>query len=84
MRSIKSVGGLTRGRGFKDSSSLVWLLSMPACGEVHKAIREVTGLDSTDSVKTHKDLEPARRKHDAKDVLSIMQYLVESTIRTIQ
>ena len=30
MGSVKSVGGLTRGRGFDESTSITWLLSMPA------------------------------------------------------
>ena len=55
MRSVKSVGWLTRVRGFKDSSSLAWLLSMPAGGDVHRAIQDVTGLESTDAVNTHTD-----------------------------
>ena len=33
---IKSVGGLTRGRGFDDSTSIVWLLSAPACDKVFR------------------------------------------------
>ena len=39
MGSVKSVGGLTRGRGFLESTSLIWLLSTAACGKVHKACR---------------------------------------------
>ena len=31
MRSIKSVGGLTRGRVMSESQRAQWLLSMPAC-----------------------------------------------------
>ena len=42
MGSIKSADGLTRGRGFEELTSLMWLLSVPACGEVHKALKEVT------------------------------------------
>ena len=66
MGSITSVGGLTRGRGFEELTSLLWLLSMPACGEVHKALMEVTGLTSTDEKVVHKDLSQARIKRDTK------------------
>ena len=52
MGSIKSVGGLTRGRGFEDATSLVWLLPMPVCGEVHKAVQEVTGTSNSYSTNT--------------------------------
>jgi hypothetical protein len=75
MGSVKSVGGLTRGRGFKESTSLIWLLSMPACGEVHKAMQDVTGLSSPG--ETHKDLTQARLKRDARDLQSIIDYLEE-------
>ena len=53
MCSIKSVGGLTRGRGFEESTSLIWLLSMPACGEVHKAMQEVSGKSTGDTQRLH-------------------------------
>ena len=78
MGSVKSVGGLTRGRGFEESTSLIWLLSMPACGEVHKAMQEVTGLLSTHEVEIfHKDTTTAKLKRDAKDLQSILDYLTE-------
>ena len=73
--SIKSVGGLTRGRGFLESTSLIWLLSTPACGEVHKAMQEITGNSSSEEI--HKDLTHARLKRDAKDLQSIIDYLEE-------
>jgi len=63
MGSIKSVGGLTRGRGFDDSTSLVWLLSMPTCAEIHKAIEEVCDANDT-GVDVHKDLFKARLHRD--------------------
>ena len=31
MRSIKSSGGLTRGRGIGEAQRAQWILSMPAC-----------------------------------------------------
>ena len=77
MGNIKSVGGLTRGRGFEESTSLVWLLSRPACAEVHKTMQEVTGLSNTEEKAVHKNLTPARMKHDAKDLQSLLDYLLE-------
>ena len=56
MGSIKSVSGLTRGGGFEKSTSLIWLLSMSACGEVHKAMHEVTSLSIYGAREIHKDL----------------------------
>ena len=77
MRSIKSVGGLTRGRGFQESTSLLWLLSMPACGEVHKALQEVTVLSQPDGDAVHKDISQSRLKRDAKDLQTVLDYLQE-------
>ena len=39
MRSVKSRGGLTRGRGMTEIERLVWLLSMPACAQVNNAMQ---------------------------------------------
>ena len=75
MGNIKSVGGLTRGRGFDENTSLVWLLSMPACGEVNKALDELTG-KSSDALE-HKDLSKTRIARNAKDVGTIVDFFVE-------
>ena len=80
MGSVKSVGGLTRGRGFKESTSLIWLLFTPACGEVHKAMQEETGHSSTSAGEIHKDLAPSKLKRDANDLQSMLDYLTEITI----
>ena len=77
MGSIKSVGGLTRGRGFNESNSLIWLLSMPACGEVHKAMQEVTGVSTSGAGEIHKDLTKAKLERDGKDLQTVIDYLEE-------
>ena len=41
MRSMKTSGGLTRGRGMTEQQRLLWLLSMPACAEVNQAMQEL-------------------------------------------
>jgi len=79
MGSIKSVGGLTRGRGFDESTSLVWLMSMPACGEVHKAVLEIASLSNSYSVDMHKDRINSRMDRDSKDLQSVLDYLTERT-----
>ena len=76
MGSIKSVGGLTRGRGFDDSTSLVWLLSMPTCAEINKAIEEVCDANDT-GIDVHKDLSKARLHRNAKDMQSIIYFFQE-------
>ena len=44
MRSIKSHGGLTRGRGMDEIQRLIWLLGMPACAQVNFAMQILTGV----------------------------------------
>lgn len=44
MRSIKSTGGLTRGRGMTDVQRLVWVQAMLPCTEVNNAMQEFTGV----------------------------------------
>ena len=58
--------------GFEELTNL-----LPACGEVHKALREVTDLTSTDEEVEHKALSQARIKRDTKDLQTVMSYLEE-------
>ncbi|EDO33944.1 predicted protein [Nematostella vectensis] len=44
MRSVKTSGGLTRGKGLTETQRLVWLMSMPACAEVNDAMQSLTGV----------------------------------------
>lgn len=44
MRSVKTSGGLTRGKGFSETQRLVWLMSIPACAEVNDAMQTLTGV----------------------------------------
>ena len=81
MRNVKAVGGLTRGRVFDQTTSLVWLFSTPACAEVNRAMRDVTGLRTPTPVmeieEVHKDISAARMARDAKDVQTILHYFSE-------
>ena len=43
MRSMKTSGGLTRGRGMTAEQRLTWLLAMPSCAEVNRAMQELSG-----------------------------------------
>ena len=44
MHSVKTSGGLTRGKGLSETQRLVWLMSMPACTEVNDAMQTLTGV----------------------------------------
>ena len=43
MRSMKTSGGVTRGRGMSEQQRLTWLLAMPACAEVNRKMPELSG-----------------------------------------
>lgn len=75
MRSVKTCGGLTRGRGMSETQPLVWLLSMPACADVNNAMQNLTGVRYHTS-EQHEDTTQARQERDHKDTNElIMSYL---------
>jgi len=43
MRSLKTSGSLTRGRGMTEKQCLLWLFSRPAYAEVNQVMQEFTG-----------------------------------------
>lgn len=45
MRTMKTTGGLTRGREMAESQRTQWLLSMPACSTVNAAMQKLTEAD---------------------------------------
>lgn len=67
MRSIKSRGGLTRGRGLTESVRHQWIFSMHKCAGVHDAMTTMTKLKSTTS-EQHVDLGVSRCKRDFHDL----------------
>lgn len=81
MRSLKTSGGLTRGRGFTEQQRLIWLLSMPACADTNRAMQELTGVKSN-SGEQNKDMTKARQKRDAKDTLAILTTFAETATET--
>lgn len=74
MRSVKSRGGLTRGRGMSETQRLVWLLSMPACAQVNIAMQTLTGVQYQTS-EQHKDMGKARKTRDMNDSYKLLNAL---------
>ena len=62
-RSLKSRGGLTRGRGVTESVRTLWISSMHRCAEVHNAMCNLTGLHHASSDQ-HVELTTSRRQRD--------------------
>ena len=44
MRSLKTSGGLTSGRGMSEPQRAIWTLSMPACASINSSMQELTGI----------------------------------------
>ena len=61
MRSIKSRGGLTRGRGVAETVRLQWIYSMHKCAGVHDAMTTTTNLKHRTS-EQHIELGTSRSK----------------------
>lgn len=76
MRSVKSTGGLTRGRGFTEAQRHIWVESMGACNEINVAMQQFTGVQYCSSHQ-HKDIFQSRQARDAKDVDKFLRVLSE-------
>lgn len=76
MRSIKTTGGLTRGRGMTESQRALWILSMPDCAEMNNAMQTFTGSNFYSS-EQHKEDGISRQKRDTKDTLIFTSFLEE-------
>ena len=59
MRSVKTTGGLTRGRGFSKTQRLVWLLPTPVTAEINNAMQGLTEVEYVTS-EQHKEATAAR------------------------
>ena len=78
MRSMKTTGRLTRGRGKTESQRTRWLLSMPACAEVNSALQELTDNYFSTSDQ-HKDLTRSRQMIDEEDKNTLLGFLQDRT-----
>ena len=90
MRSIKTTGGLTRGRGMTESQRAEWVLSMPDCAELNLALQELTSLNFRTSDQ-HKEEGDSRRKRDSTDIGTLASfiaardpYIEEPNLRNIE
>ena len=76
MRSLKSTGGMTRGRGLSEAQRAQWLLSMPVCTEINIAVQELTHTSFSTSDQ-HKESTHTRIAKDFKDSQIIMSYIID-------
>lgn len=73
-RSLKTSGGLTRGRGMTEAQRLAWVMSMPACAEVNGAMQNLTDIVNNTS-EQHKEATKARQERDHKEAHEIVTFL---------
>lgn len=73
MKSVKSRGGLTRGRGMHDCVRSVWVSTMHECANMHLAMSSMTGTCS--GSEGHVEVRAARGHKDCKDLQKIVDYL---------
>ena len=74
MRSLKTSGGLTRGRGMLEQQRAILTLSMPACASLNSSIQELTGVHRATG-EQHQELSQSRICRDWKDTFVLIQYL---------
>lgn len=76
MRSLKSIGGLTGGRGITATTIATWINSMPTCSRVCEAMEEFAGVRSLSS-EQHVELRDARQKRNSKDLQTFISWIEE-------
>ncbi|KAG1711224.1 hypothetical protein GQR58_002605 [Nymphon striatum] len=74
MRSVKTTGGLTRGRGMSEPQRITWMLSTPICAEVNIALQDYTSVQYGTSDQ-HKEQRAARQARDTDDTHELIGYL---------
>ncbi|CAG2194071.1 unnamed protein product [Mytilus edulis] len=90
MRSLKTTGGMTRGRGMSEGQRAQWILSMPDCAEMNNALQEFTGVNYGTSDQ-HKEGGESRRSRDCQDLKTFLSFLIsrspfveETSLRNIE
>ena len=76
MRSLKSSGGLTHGRGLNETQRLVWILSSSVTSEVNLAMQELTSINYHAS-EQHVDISIARFEKDVTDTYKLIEFLTQ-------
>ena len=76
MRSVKSRGGLTRGRGFTDNTRHQWVHTAHQCAVIHEAMTATTNSTLGNSEQLV-ELGTSRRNRDVSDLSTIQAWFSE-------
>ena len=82
MRSVKGRGGLTRRRGFSESTRLQWVLTAHECAVIHETMTSITSLHLISS-KQHTEMGKERRKTDQTDEKKVSSWIQNHNSFTI-
>ena len=74
MRSIKSLGGLTKQRGMDESTRNIWMSTLHNCAAVEETMRQVTKTTRQNS-EQHVELGQSRRMRDFEDLIKLYTWL---------
>ena len=74
MRSIKSSGGLTRGRGFSETTRNQWVLTAHQSAAINESMSQLTKAQHSSSDQ-HIDISDARVSRDASDFKKVTEWL---------
>jgi len=72
MRSIKSQGGLTRGRGMHNTARATWLNTLRECATLRAALSDITR--SERSTPDHVEVGASRKLRDFRDLYKVKDY----------
>ena len=79
MAGLKSSGRLTHGRGFNESTRLLFLLSTPICSEISHSEFKIAEL-SPDDENGHRDLTASRINRDMSDIRKLVEVSNDSGV----
>lgn len=74
MRSIKSIGGLTHGRGMSDGVRMTWVKSLHRCAGVNSSLNILARLDSSIERTQHTEMGETRRQRDWYDLGKMIDF----------
>ncbi|KAG1667442.1 hypothetical protein GQR58_018429 [Nymphon striatum] len=78
MRSMKTSGGLTRGRGMTERQRVTWLLAMPSKAEINQAMMEFTNINYNTG-EQNKDMSNTRQERDLSDTKILISTLRDNS-----
>lgn len=82
MRSMKTEGGLTRGRGYSDETVMRWIICAPVSSDIATAVEDFAGI-SNETSEQHKDLRDSSMKKDTHHINIFMKWIKQHNPFTI-